>query len=392
MTTTFEHIISRVHVWLILIAIVIPGAGLAAEPDQISFAATTDHDGKAVTLTGELHKPEGSGPFPAVVLMHGCGGLQPAVRHALRQHAEHLLRHGFVALALDSFGPRNNGDGWVCKTFGRLAAARRYRTADALDAAAHLRSLPFVSGDNIFQMGQSNGASVSLRLAQLKMPEFRAAAAYYPWCGALTHFINAAKLTSPLIVLSGAKDDWTPPGACQALQAKGADYKIVVYPNAVHSFDLEFPVQKYQGHLVGYDRKATADSRRQMLAFFKKHMTPAMMATLPPVPAAGQPTQDFLSGADITQLMPTGPLKGINGYGEPYTITYLIDGAMSGVAGKSNEYKDTGKWWVKENRFCRQYTSWLAGKAACFKVTLEGDTISFFDAEDGFVSSGIFAR
>ena len=90
--------------------------------------------------------------------------------------------------------------------------------------------------------------------------------------------------------------------------------------------------------------------------------------------------------------MPSGVLKGVNGYGNPYTITYRSDGAMSGVAGKSDEYKDTGKWWIEGDRFCRQYKSWLDGKAACFTITLDGDAISFFDAGGGLVSSGTFDR
>ena len=43
---------------------------------------------------------------------------------ALTGAAEYLVDHGFVSLILDSFGPRDNGHGWVCETFDRLMAAR----------------------------------------------------------------------------------------------------------------------------------------------------------------------------------------------------------------------------------------------------------------------------
>ena len=245
----------------------------AATPTDVSLAATTAQGDQAVTLQAQLFKPQGSGPFPAVVLMHGCGGLSPAVRDALRAHAEFLLRNGYVALVLDSFGSRGYADGWVCETFERLMHARRYRTADALDALNYLRSLDFVDRENVFQIGQSNGASVSILLAQLEQPAFRAVAAFYPWCGAFKRLGSKAVMTSPLLVLGGALDDWTPPADCQSVESSGAEYRVVVYPDAVHSFDLEVARQVYQGHQVGYDQQATIDSRQQILTFFEAHLS-----------------------------------------------------------------------------------------------------------------------
>jgi len=55
-----------------------------------------------------LQKPDGEGPFPAVVLLHTCGGLQ---QHVL-EWAQRLRAHEYVALVLDSFTPR--GEKSVC--------------------------------------------------------------------------------------------------------------------------------------------------------------------------------------------------------------------------------------------------------------------------------------
>jgi acetyl esterase/lipase len=165
---------------LVLACLFFMASALAGLPAEIEFAASTPYNDKPVMLRAELYQPDGDGPYPAVILMHGCGGLQPPVRDAMRTHAEYLVGHGFVALVLDSFGPRENGDGWVCKTFDRLMAARRYRKNDALDALKYLQSLAIVDDTNLFQMGQSNGGSVAIRLAQLDAPAFRARSAYYP--------------------------------------------------------------------------------------------------------------------------------------------------------------------------------------------------------------------
>lgn len=381
-----------IRLLLVLACLLFMASALAGPPVEIEFAASTPYNDKLVVLRAELYRPGGDGPHPAVVLMHGCGGLQQPVRDAMRTHAEYLVGHGFVALVLDSFGPRENGDGWVCKTFDRLMAARRYRKDDALDALKYLQSLAFVDGDNVFQMGQSNGGSVSIRLAQLDEPAFRASAAYYPWCGTFNRLGSEAKLTSPLIVLAGASDHWTPPGDCQSVQSSGAEYKVIVYRGAVHSFDLEISRQKYQGHLVGYDPEAAVDSRQQMVAFFYSHLSGDVKASMPVLEPIETPVIEFLSGAEIQQLIPSGKLKGINAYGNPYTISYTPDGVISGVAGKAGEYRDSGKWWVTDDTFCRQYESWLDGKAACYKVNLEGDAISFYNTAGNFVSSGSFEQ
>lgn len=378
--------------WAALLLLASPMA-FASASLTTKIEASSTYEDKAVTLQARLFRPEGDGPFPAVVLMHGCGGLSPAVLGSMRRYGEQFRRHGFVALVLDSFGPRGNQDGWVCERYERLMKARIYRVSDALDALAYLRTLDYVDGDHVFQMGQSNGGSVAIRLAQLRKPAFRAVAAYYPWCGTFNRLGSKAEIGTPLIVLAGALDDWTPPGDCQTIKSTGADYRVVVYPGAVHSFDLEISRQQYQGHAVGFDRAASEDSFRQMLGFFHAQLDADLRASLPaPVMPAESAEIVYLTGEEIEQLMPSGLLKGVNSFGNPYTIAYTEDGNMSGVAGHRDEYRDTGKWWVEEDLFCRQYKAWLEGKAACFKVHLDGDDIGFYDSDDSFVSGGRFER
>jgi dienelactone hydrolase len=157
---------------LVLACLFFMDSAFAGQPVKIEFAASTPYNDKPVMLRAELYQPDGEGPYPAVILMHGCGGSQPPVRDAMRTHAEYLVGHGFVALVLDSFGARKNGVGVVCKTFDRLMAARRYRKDDALDALKYLQSLAIVDDTNVFQMGQSNGGNVAIRLAQLDAPGF----------------------------------------------------------------------------------------------------------------------------------------------------------------------------------------------------------------------------
>jgi hypothetical protein len=59
------------------LSIALAGGLPAQAQDKVSFPST-DADlkgGTPTTITGYLYKPEGPGPFPAVIGMQGCNGL-----------------------------------------------------------------------------------------------------------------------------------------------------------------------------------------------------------------------------------------------------------------------------------------------------------------------------
>src|SRR5688572_14640867 len=53
-------------------------------------------------LRGLFVRPEGKGPFPTIILLHGCDGIQPFQE----QWTKDLVALGYVALLVDSHGPR----------------------------------------------------------------------------------------------------------------------------------------------------------------------------------------------------------------------------------------------------------------------------------------------
>ncbi len=241
--------------------------------DKVKFESSETYKSQKVLLSANLSKPAGEGPFPTVIMMHGCGGWQPAVRTALSSYTGFLIENGFAVLNLDSFGPRRNSGGEVCASFKKLKDAREYRTVDAFDAMQYLKTRDFVDVNNIFLMGQSNGGSVAINVANSKKSDlgFRAVVAYYPWCGAFGS--RTVNLSSPLLVLGGAKDDWVPPQSCKKVVSTGKELRVTVYPEAAHSFDVNIIPQKYMGKLVGYNKEAAKDSRMTMLAFFNDHLS-----------------------------------------------------------------------------------------------------------------------
>ncbi|SMF43613.1 Dienelactone hydrolase [Tistlia consotensis] len=259
---------------LALLAAAAAGAG-AAWAETVRFdsgSALAEHD---ATLTAEFDLPAGEGPFPAVVLLHGCAGLSDTVEAGLRAHAAFLEAHGFATLIVDSFGPRGLGDGRVCSDLNALAQARWYRVADAFAARAWLAARPEIDGRAIFLIGQSNGGSVAVLAAKPRAlrdhpgaEPFAGVVAYYPWCGVIGNDLDFA---SPLLLLLGGADDWVPSSACAEKAARADDDRLsaIVYQGAHHSFDLAVPVQSYAGHTVGGDFAATEASRTAYLAFFE---------------------------------------------------------------------------------------------------------------------------
>src|SRR5262249_38637567 len=116
-------------------------AALAPEPVEIAY--------EAVKLKGFLYRPEGTGPFPAVVAMHSCDGLagrRTPLARRYRDWGERLAEAGFVVLFPDSFATR--GLGSQCGT-GRSLRSGRERVNDA-DAARHwLQEQSYVAPDRI---------------------------------------------------------------------------------------------------------------------------------------------------------------------------------------------------------------------------------------------------
>jgi dienelactone hydrolase len=91
--------------------------------------------GEGVELAAIVYVPAGNGPFPAVVLMHGCSGMwagtgRPTPSYAF--WAEHLQSRGFIALLVDSFGPR--GEKEICTQRHRRISESRDRPRDAYSA------------------------------------------------------------------------------------------------------------------------------------------------------------------------------------------------------------------------------------------------------------------
>jgi dienelactone hydrolase len=255
------------------------GAAFAQSPQAVRFAGL---DG--VTLQGALYVPKGNGPFPAIVALHGCAGLngkndEISPRH--RDWGERLAAQGYVVLFSDSFASR--GLGPQCRNATRDVKPSRERVADALAALAFLANQSNVDAKAISLFGWSNGASsvlyaVAKKNAPSTGPDFVRAIGFYPGCRVPLES-GTWQTRMPLLILIGEADDWTPAAPCKDLVASaGGKARIVTYPDAYHDFDHpDLPVHTVD-HLAftatgtgvahtGTNPAARADAINQVMNF-----------------------------------------------------------------------------------------------------------------------------
>jgi dienelactone hydrolase len=213
-------------------------------------------------------RPERGGPHPAIVFVSGCDGFTPSIAPNLYdRRAEAFRGQGYVVVFADYLGRR--GLKTCAGPISHSDAAR-----DVVAAAAWLASQREVDASRITAMGWSYGARLVL-VALAEHAErslgFSRAVVYYPDCRALRPWTAAP----PVLMLLGGDDDMTPARLCQEAVtrvAAPATVKVVVYPGALHGFDIsELPARtRYGFGSLGYHREAAASAQAAVEQFLRR--------------------------------------------------------------------------------------------------------------------------
>lgn len=291
----------------LVVLVLLAGAPAFAAETKVTFSPV----GSSETIPATFITPEGSGPFPAIVIVHDCSGLGPNSSHAPERWAKELVPQGYAVLIPDSFTPRGMPAGVCTEPPARSQVVNGYvRAADAYGALAWLRGQADIDGKHVGIMGGSHGGWTTLAamyepvlasnpLVEAKRNGFAAGIALYPSCaaqygtwttakangnlGPVVAYSGVYKPIAPVLILIGEKDDWTPAAPCQRLvetsQRNGYRMEIKVYPGAYHSFD-SFAAMRFdpmrtnasnpsgKGATTGGDSASWADARKQVAAFF----------------------------------------------------------------------------------------------------------------------------
>lgn len=289
---------------LIAVAIALLWSAAAPAQELVHFPSYEDNGpGRSSTvLDGYLLRPAAEGRHPAVIFLHGCGGLfmrgglfglfmRGAIEPGELDWAGELTRRGYVVLMVDSFGPRDRGE--MCSPSGFDLQLYRNRARDAYGALLFLQAQPFVQPDRVGVIGWSQGGGDVLfaigtprfaRPTQLPQGDFRAAVGFYPT--SCDERRKPASWTNavPLLVLIGAEDVGIPAAPCNLLldgaASRGGTVEMQVYPGAYHHFDWpnlprhELPFRTAGGdiRIEATDPAARQDALSRVSAFLARFL------------------------------------------------------------------------------------------------------------------------
>ena len=227
-------------------------------------------------IPATLALPDGTGPFPAVIVLHGCGG----VGGGQVIWAKRLNSWGYAALVPDSFAPRGVTAG-VCAPSQQHLVTNQDRAGDVLSAALWLRTRPEIDGARIGVIGFSHGGGTAAWVTQRRYEQLfpgllKASVDYYGACR-----FPETHGTVPLLALAGEDDTWGFPAlSCRGFAAKlGPDqvFEVHTYPGVVHAFDSVLQQHRVmkEGHPMDYDRDAAEDSFVRVKAFLDRYLAHA---------------------------------------------------------------------------------------------------------------------
>lgn len=226
-------------------------------------ATWVDYDsvgGSSGSMRGYLVKPEGDGPFPAVLVMHENRGLNPYIQDVARRFAV----AGFLALAPDGLSPiggypGNDDDG---RAMQRTLDQARLRE-DMVNSARFVKSHELSTG-KLAATGFCWGGGTTNFLATELGEELQAAAPFY---GAAADSAKVKDIRAAVQVHYAENDE--------RVNAMRADYEAALVDNEVTYEMHVYPGTRHGFHNYStprYDAEAAQLAWTRMLAFFSEHL------------------------------------------------------------------------------------------------------------------------
>jgi carboxymethylenebutenolidase len=204
---------------------------------------------------GELYKPKTPGVYPAVILLHGSIGIQPANLNL----AKILSKHGYVSVVLDYYAGFGGLPPKSRKQWEKLAGW----SSNVKNCVKYLQSLPEVEKNRIGLVGFSRGGGLAMLLSG-QISSVKAVVAFYP----SIKFVNRASI-APVLLLHGSKDKLIPLYKVETLYYdllnRGKTAELKIYEGAGHGFE------RYTKKKV-YSHSAAKDAKNRTVKFLDKYL------------------------------------------------------------------------------------------------------------------------
>src|SRR5215467_9926443 len=215
----------------------------------------------AVTLRGLLWRPEGRGPFPAILLNHGSGRTPEELKRLGRYEGQAdtlgpvFARHGYVFLflfrrgvglsaalgknAVDTMNDEQAAHGMSARNALQLRLLEGREMGDAQAALAFLRKLPDVDPHHVGLVGHSFGGSLTFLMAE-REPDLRAVVIFsgagYSWDRSpelRARLLSAmTRIQAPIFFIHAANDYSVTRGKAldSRLEQLGKPHRLKIYP------------------------------------------------------------------------------------------------------------------------------------------------------------------
>lgn len=220
----------------------------------------------------KIVKPDGIGPFPTIIMLHGCGRAYVAP-----EFAQEAKRNGFASIIVDSFAPRSISEMEAATTVCTALQLRgSERTGDLVATIHWALSQDWVDKDAIHATGWSHGAWTIMDaiaredeigtlgyLSDYK-PKYvnllKSILCIYPWCGPGSHSHSRGwKLKIPAHVIVCGRDyvvgDALTMQTIEKLRREGHEIGQSIFQNATHSFDERdsiHPAHKFDSQYLAH--------------------------------------------------------------------------------------------------------------------------------------------
>ncbi len=203
-------------------------------------------------------RPDGAGPFPVVIMLHGCGGPRPFTEGMARVAAE----AGAAVIQVDSFAPRRISRVAAFATVCTGAQLQgRERAGDLYAAIAWARAQSWAAPDRIVAMGWSHGGWTIMDALALRSGAEMARATgiddlpaepleglagtmiVYPYASVGSYAGRRDWRMAPRSVAVLCGRDYivgTPRGPLERQRARGAPIDIHFFEDCTHAFEDEF--------------------------------------------------------------------------------------------------------------------------------------------------------
>ncbi len=230
----------------------------------------TDVDSRIIEIPGPAGsvrafaaRPQGGGPYPAVIVIQEWWGLNDHIKDV----AARFAREGYVALAPDLYSRLGNKVTADPNEAGQLMMSleKKDGVEDLLAVVKHLKSAAGVKADRIGVTGYCMGGSYTTLLA-CHSADVKAAAAFY---GEVPDDDTLARLHCPLLYVYGTEDGWIQRKDVdrlrETLKRHGKTAEVQIYAGAPHAFFNDTRPDVYR-------EKEARDAWQRMLALFRQQL------------------------------------------------------------------------------------------------------------------------